>query len=159
MQNNKKKIDAELKAVCRLRAWRRTRMILIFVLAPLYYFFHETAVYLLAALVVFPAALDYAIRTARPEQDREYIAHALLPETMRENHFVFTRYRAERISFTAGLLLLAFWQWVQPRISWHGLPVWRIPGLLLISWFIAGQILTFYHYYRLRSDFLHVRIR
>lgn len=159
MSEKQKKIKTELRAICRFRALRQTRIVLILLLLCLFYAFHHMSLYLALTLLCFPAALEYAMRSARPEQNRQYLAQASLPVTMQRHHFVYTAYRAETISALLIILLLALWQWVQPQSFWYDLPVWRTPGLLLAIYYITENAIYFYYRYRIHHDFMHVNIR
>lgn len=158
VKEKKKKMNAELKAVCLLRAQKQTRYSLLLLLMPLLFLFHPTALYMMIILFLFPAAVNYTMLAARPEQDKEYMSHALLRETLHKYHFSCSKYRTEQITFIGALLLLGLWQWIQQHFLWHGLPVWRIPGILLIFCFITENILYLYFRLRIRHDFFHLKI-
>lgn len=157
-KEKKKKMNAEIKAACLLYAQRQTRNCLILLMIPLLFLFHTTVLYIILVPFSSPAAIHYAILSAHPGQDEEYMNRALLRETLHKYRFSYSKYRAEQIAFIITLLLLGFWQSIQQHFLWHGLPVWRIPGILLILYFITENILYLYFRLRIRYDFFHLNI-
>lgn len=158
MRSQKSIIRAELKSICRYRSLSLSRMVLLLLLILICYPFFPTAVYLLTAVLAFPVILNYGIQAAHPDRNQQIRSDAVLSETMKKYHFIYTKYRSEVISFYLFCLLLLVWQIAQPKQDWHGIPIWVIPGILLAIYLLTERIIYFCLHWKLHYDFTHIKI-
>lgn len=153
---NTSKPNQEIRAACRLRSLALSRMVTIFLLIITTFLLGYSSLYAAVTLLCFPAIIGYAITAAHPQCDQDYLAKALLPETLKANHFRYSRYRAEKICFYIIIILFLLWQRILTPFSWHGIPAWRIPTLLLLVYLLISQILYLYLKYRMHYNFKHL---
>ena len=159
MLSKKSTINTELKAICRFRSLMLSRIMLILLLLLLSYPFHFLTLYPAAAFLVIPGIASHGICSKHPGRDQLYLAKASLPETMKAFHFLYSKYYAEKITSGIITLLMAAWQMSQPRTLWNGLPVWIIPAVLFLIYFITGNLLYLYYRIKLHYDFMHLNIK
>ncbi len=156
--HNTSKPNQEIRAVCRLRSLALSRMMTILLLTITTFFLGYPCLYVAVTLLCFPAIIGYAITARHPQCDQTYLAEALLPETLKANRFRYSRYRAEKICFYIIIILFLLWQLILTPVPWHGIPVWRIPSLLLLLYLLISQTLYLYLKYRLHYNFKHLII-
>lgn len=154
--HNTSKPNQEIRAVCRLRSLAISRRMTILLLLIATSLLGYPALYAAVTLLCFPHILNYAITAVHPQCDQAYLSGASLPETLKANHFRYSRYRAEKICFYIILILLILWQTTLTPVLWHGIPIWRIPAVLLLFYLIISQILYFYLKYKLHYNFSHL---
>lgn len=133
----------EERIISRFCALRVCRYMLCILLFPLYFVHYPTAVYPLAALLVFPPFLNLLLETSHPDDNQAAVRQSSIPQIMEQYHFSYTKYQSERICFIIGLILLAVWQWIQPAEYWYDLPLGRVPLILLVFYYVSQVILSF----------------
>jgi hypothetical protein len=156
--SKKRKINKEIRQISHFRARRLTRAVLALLLLPSLLLFGDAPLYLLIALVLFPAALNHMFQSVRPNSNRNFEEQAILTETMKTHHFVYTKYCSESVTAVLAVFILAAWQFIQPQALWYGIPYWRIPGLLIAVCYLMETIFYFYFRWRLHYRFAHINI-
>jgi hypothetical protein len=156
--NKKRKIHKEIRQISHFRARKLARKVLMLLLLLMIFLFQDTPLYLLIALLLFPAAIDYIFRSAAPQKNQDFAKQAVLTETMKHYHFVYTKYCSESATALLAVLMLAIWQLVQPQSLWYGIPYWRIPGLLIAIYYLTETGLYFLFRWYIHHRFTHIHI-
>lgn len=139
--HSKSKPNKEIQAICRLQSLLLSRAMTILLLLAFIFFFGYTSLYVAVVLLCFPGILQYAILAKNPSCNENYLSNALLPETLKENHFRYSSYRAETICFYIIIVLFVLWQLTMSYRLWYGIPVWRTPSVLLLLYIAVSQFI------------------